>query len=230
MIMLLLLLGLTFYQNTHTYQSDVIKYETGKNYVMCNDSAGKCPEATEKTLKQAINKKSDTEITVSEAKQKPKIAIPIEEINSALKSIKTNNLDTNQGVITTFDNEGNKNILNEETDGSDKPELQIEAGNISLDKILIPAHEKAITTDKPFAIDPAAYYDPVNDKILEAKLQEVENKTTANSPPVIISAEEIRFTSDENAVSIDRSSMEIINRINQKFRNHKIRVTGFGTE
>jgi hypothetical protein len=227
MIMLLLLLGIMFYQNTHTYQSDVIKYETGRNYVMCSDSAGQCPEATKKTLKEVKNEKSDTKTPVAEANRKPKISIPLEEINAALAGIKTHSPDTNQGVISTFNNDSDENMLNEDTVGIDKPESRMETGNISLDKILIPAPRQVITADRPFAIDPTAYYESENEKILEAKLQEMENKTTLNSPAVI-SAEEIRFISDENELSIDSSSMEIINRINRKYRDHKIRVTGFG--
>jgi hypothetical protein len=229
MIMLLLLLGIMFYQNTHTYQSDVIKYETGRNYVMCSDSAGQCPEVTKKTLKEVKREKSDTAIPASEANEKPKMTIPLGEINAALKGIKTHDFDTTQGVITTFNNDSKQNIPNEETIGIDKPGPQVEAGNISLDKILIPATKKEIATDKPFAIDPAAYYESENEKILEVKLQEMENITTLNSPDVI-SAEEIRFISDENEISIDSSSMEIINRINRKYRDHRIRVTGFGMD
>jgi hypothetical protein len=229
MIMLLLLLGIMFYQNTHTYQSDVIKYETGSNYVMCSDSAGQCPEATKKTLKEVKREKSDKAIPASETNGKPKMTIPLGEINAALKGIKTHDFDTNQGVVTVLDNPSDKNIPIEDTGSIGNPEPQVEAGNISLDKILIPAPKKAITTEKPFAIDPAAYYESVNEKSLEAKLQEIENKTTSNSPGVI-SAEEIRFISDDNELRIDSSSMEIINRINRKYRDHKIRVTGFGMD
>jgi hypothetical protein len=227
MIMLLLLLGLTFYQNTHTFQSGVIKYETGRNYVSCSDSAGKCPEATKKTLKEIKEEKPDTGLLMPEAKQKPKISIPLEEINAALKGIKTHSTDMDQKVITAIDIDSDKSALNDDTGGNDKPEPKVETGDISLDKILIPVPKNLMTTDKPFAIAPSAYYEPEKEKILEAKLQDIENKITSNRPAVI-SAEEIRFTSDENGLSIDSSSLEIINRINRRYRDYKIRVTGFG--
>lgn len=229
---LLVLLGLTFYQNWHTYHSDIIKYEKTNSYLTCSEPNGECPKATQKTLKEAKAEKKITVNQLLKAGQKTKLSIPIEEINAALKGIKSPDSLTakNEAVLNT---DGNKESQIEMSGNSEiqksKHEPKIDVSDTPLDKLLTPAPHAEINTASPYAINPAAYYGPANEEIIEAKLHDIENGVAENSPSVI-SAEEIRFASDENQISIDQSSTEIINRINQKYRNHKIRVTGFGID
>ena len=228
MITLLILIGLTFYQNLHTYHSDVIKYETANNYLTCSDLNDNCPKPTQKTLKDVKKEKNNVQSQKPQAKQNPKLSIPIEEINAALNGIKTPDIFAIKTEIAAFHEEGNRSNGIEMSAERDKHESVTDASGISLENLLTPAPHKE-TTDKLFAINPTAQYAPENEKIIEAKIQDFDKEMTENNPSVI-STEEIRFTSDENQISIDQSSIEIINRMNQKYRNHKIRVSGFGID
>jgi len=243
MIALMIILGLMFYQNTHVYQSDIIKYETGRNYVVCNDADQKCPEVTAKSLKNI----SETKVGLQSKKTEShsRISLPIEEINSTLNKIRDqeNNRDKNAG--TSFIQAGLKGMGDEkdkdrEHDNKEEPVLSDMKDNskdnvnvdsrIPFEKILVPAENASVLSDKPFAIKPHAYYASENEEILMANLADEEKEERMDNTMEVIETREIHFNFNENEIYPDVSGMEQIKQINEKYKNQRIRVTGYGLD
>lgn len=242
MIALMIVLGLMFYQNTHVYKSDIIKYENGRNYVACNDADQKCPEVSVKSLKDI----SETKVGLQPKKPEPqsRISLPIEEINSTLNKIRDQRSNRDNKLGMSFIQAGLKGVGDEkdkdrEPDKKEEPGLSDMENNskdiatvysIPLEKILIPAETPSVLLDKPFAIKPHAYYKPENEEILMARLEDEGKEERMDNAMGAIETKEIHFNFNENEIYPDVSGMEQIKQINEKYKNQRIRVTGYGLD
>ncbi len=243
MIALMIILGLMFYQNTHVYQSDIIKYETGRNYVSCNDADKKCPEVTAKALKDISETKGGVQSRKPESHSR--ISLPIEEINSTLNKIRDQENNTDKSAGVSFIQAGLKVMgdgkeKDREPDKKEEPVLSDMKDNSKdnvtvnsrnpLEKILVPAEKSSVGSDKPFAIKPHAYYAPENEEILIAQLEDEGNEGKLDNGLNVMETKEIHFNFNENEIYPDVSGMEQIKQINEKYKNQRIRVTGYGLD
>jgi len=243
MIALMIVLGLMFYQNTHVYQSDIIEYENGRNYVTCNDAKQKCPEITVKSLKDVSDSKGGLQSKKTEPRSR--ISLPIKEISSTLNKMRVQESSTDKIVGMSFIHAGVKGWGDEkdkakETDKKEAPRLSDVKDNskddvndysrIPLEKIFVPAERSSTVSEKPFAINPHAYYAPENEEMLMAELEDEGKEERMDNGLKVIESREIHFNFSENETYPDVSGMEQIKQINEKYKDHIIRVTGFGMD
>jgi hypothetical protein len=212
MIVFLLIMGLTIYQDNHTYESDIIKYQTDKNYILCESPSESCPKATEKLIKQRYEG--------TETKQKTKINLPLHIKN----------------VFPAAENEVEKiEPVDDMTERGEKAARNTKPGddkgieNMSIDEIIRPVGEDYIVDpEMPFAIKPTGFYDPAHEGVLMAKLLEQEDASGADRN--IIEKLEVHFINDDEGLFPVTSHAEKLINIGEKHRDNSFRITGYGLD
>lgn len=232
MLLILLLAGMTFIQNNVTHKSDIVEYQTEKNYTVCDVSRQECPNETQKALKEKTATEIPDEKLESHKVANRKFSIPLEEIQKGVVHV-NNSHESNRPELLSFyeDSNGNKNNVDKNNSGNDSSEdVSRKAEEIPLDSLLTPAKDKSIDESKPFAIKPSAYYQSKDENVLVAKLTDIENKAAyETSEGRVIDRVEIKFGIREGELLPEVSGLDILKTFNNKFKFKKVRITGFGS-
>lgn len=202
MITALLLLSLTIYQNAYTYDSDIVHFETGKTYVLCQDSfESPCPSETDKTIKRTAGKNTtsheNTKITRVIPESHRKITLPIIEDMKRHKLVQKNN--------ASF--EENSSPMDFKTHNP------------------LPPKKKA--SNSPFAIEPSGYYDPGKKDEFFSKLEEDESLEKTMQ---VISSAEVKFMIDEQGLYIGSSDRKMLEAMRERYRGYILQFQGYGLD
>lgn len=204
MITALLLLSLTFYQNAYTYDSDIVWFETEKNYVLCRDSfESPCPSETDKTLKKITGEETGSltksEITGAKSESHRKITLPIIE--------------------------DMKNHRFVQKDSGPIEKTTIPANSKGHEPL--PLKRIKQVSDSPFAIKPHGYYDPEKSNEFLSKLEEDKplEKTTQ-----VISSAEVNFMIDEQGLYISSADRQMLEAMGERYHGHLLRFQGYGLD
>jgi hypothetical protein len=200
MITTLLILSLTFYQNTYAYESGIVRFETGKTYVLCQDPFEMpCPHATDKTLKKRESKETASYGKMEMTSVKPvthrKITLPIIEDMKKHKFLR-------------------------------KDAASMKINSIPIDSA---AHSplKKNVSNSPFAIEPQGYYEPDKQEEFLARLEEEE---TLEKKMQIISRAEVHFMIDDQGLYIGSADTQMLEVMRERYRGHLMRFEGYGLD
>ena len=237
MITNLLLFGLIIVQGNYSYNSDVVQYQQGKNYIICEeDNSRHCSETFNKNVSVKIQKKKDISsrnkvLPEVKTSNNHRITIPMENIMATINNdplvVRNNNVDKNKSTTSEFL-------------GANKSKT-------------IKASEK-IVTNQEFVIEPTGYYVPEDEENLLADLsaEEAEEKEFAiksigyyarddeethltdlsahEDEEVVLDAMEINFLLGNEGLVLASSDLTILEHLSHNYQKNPLRITSYAKD
>ncbi len=206
MIPALIILSLAFYQNTYTYESGLIQFETGKTYVLCQDSfETSCHPVTDKTLKKPESKETMTNGKADVTKQ-------METANAKPESHRK---------ITLPIIEDMKKFQPEQKEVVSLMKDSIRTVSV----IKTPSKKKA--SGSPFAIEPNGYYEP--DK-MDDFMSRIKEDEPSDKEQQVVSRAEVHFMIDDQGLYIGSSDRQTLEALRERYKGHLLRFKGYGLD
>lgn len=237
MITNLLLFGLIIVQGNYSYNSDVVQYQQGKNYIICEeDNSRHCSETFNKNVSVKIQKKKDISsrnkvLPEVKTSNNHRITIPMENIMATINNdplvVRNNNVDKNKSTTSEFLGANKSKTIKASEKIDTNQEFVIETTGY-----YVPEDEENLLADlsaeeaeeKEFAIKSIGYYARDDEETHLTDLSAHEDEE------VVLDAMEINFFLDNEGLVLASSDLTILEHLSHNYQKNPLRITSYAKD